>query len=334
MKTRRSFLGTVLPSLAMPLMAGPTLSLLPRRASAQDAVLILLGTQGGPNFSSERREAGSLFVVGDRPYLIDAGYGVLGRVAESGFSYLDIPEVFLTHLHDDHVADIPALVGHQWTQGRVAPTRVWGPHGTRAMVDAALAFNQANTDIRMVDEARSVDPRERFSGHDIAVEGNEPVVVMEDDRIRVTAVQNTHYPEEGKSRMPHRSLSLRIDSDTRSVVFSGDTAYSAALVDLARGADILVCEAIQVEVMRDIFREMVASGKYQDNPDGILHHIVSTHTPVADAGRMAAEAGVGMLVLNHLIPGALRAATDQSYIDAVRQFYAGPVIVGKDLQRI
>lgn len=296
--------------------------------------LVLLGTQGGPNFTSERREAGSALIVGGRPYLIDAGYGVLGRIAESGISFLDIPEIFLTHLHDDHVADLPALIGHQWTQGRIAPTRIWGPHGTRAMVEAALAFNQANTEIRMVDEGRVVDPRQLFSGHDVALEAAGPLIVMEDDRIRVTATSNTHYPPEGMAAMPHRSQSLRFDAADRSVVFSGDTAYSEQLVSLARDADVLVCEAMQVEIMQQLFQEMRASGKYQDNPDGILHHIISTHTPLADAGRMAQEAGVGLLVLNHLIPGALRDVDDSSYIDAIRPHFGGRIIVGRDLQRI
>lgn len=331
MKTRRDLLAAFGRSAAAGL-------LLPWSVSAQEAgdevTLILLGTQGGPNFTSARREAGSLLVVAGQPYLIDAGYGVLGRIAESGQAWLDLGEVFLTHLHDDHVADLPALIGHQWTQGRIAPTRVWGPHGTRALVEAALAFNAANTEIRQVDEGRATDPRQLFSGHDIAAAASGITRVMEDARVRVTAVQNTHYPAAGMARMPHRSLSLRFDAAQRSVVFSGDTAYSARLVELAQGADVLVCEAMQVEVMQAIFRDMVADGKYQDNPDGIWQHIVETHTPVADAGRMAAEAGVGMLVLNHLIPGALREVGEQSYIEAARRYYAGPVVVGQDLQRL
>ena len=316
-------------------LAGAPLLLPPRTlAAARGTELLLLGTQGGPNFNRERREAGSALVVEGRPYLIDIGYGVLGRLEESGLSYLAIPEIFLTHLHDDHVADLPALIGHQWTQGRVTPTRIWGPHGTQALVDAALAFNQANTEIRRVDEGRALEPRQLFAGHDVVLDPNQPVLVMEDDRVRVRAVQNTHFPADGLAAMPHRSLSLRFDTAERSVVFSGDTAYSAQVVALARGADVLVCEAIQVGIMDQLFQEMRASGKYQDNPDGSLHHILSTHTPVPDAGRMAAEAGVGLLVLNHLIPGALREVSDQSYIDAVRPFFPGTVVVGRDLQRL
>lgn len=303
------------------------------RAQGAGTRLLLLGTQGGPNFNTSRRETGSAILVGDRPYLVDCGYGVLGRLAESGHSYLDIPHVFLTHLHDDHVADIPALIGHQWTQGRIEPTDFWGPHGTEAMVTASLNFNRANTQIRMVDEGRQLEPASLFSGHDVPAQDN-PQRIFEDDLISVEAIANTHYPTSGLEHMPHRSVSFRFDTQDRSIVFSGDTTWSDNLVRLARDADVLVCEAMQVDVMERLFADMVASGNYQDNPEGIWQHIVSTHTTTEQAGRMAAEAGVGLLVLNHLIPGGLEEAGDASYLRGVRRHYDGPVIVGRDLQSI
>jgi ribonuclease BN (tRNA processing enzyme) len=293
--------------------------------------LILLGTQGGPNFQPDRKEVGSTIVVNGIPYLIDCGYGVLGRLVESPIDYLQIPAVFLTHLHDDHVSDLPALMSHQWTQGRITNTEIFGPFGTSDMVKAALKFSQANTEIRMVDEGRQLHPEDLFSGHDIELDQG-IVTVFEDERVKVTATLNTHYPDEGMARMLHRALSLRFDTADRSIVISGDTAYSENLIRLAKEADVLVCEAMQAEMMREIFKRMVASGKYQDNAEGILNHILYTHTTTAQAGQMAANANVGLLVLNHLIPGSLEATDDASYLSGVREYYKGPVIVGRDLQ--
>jgi ribonuclease BN (tRNA processing enzyme) len=76
---------------------------------------------------------------------------------------------------------------------------------------------------------------------------------------------------------------------------------------------------------------MVANAAYADNPEGVWDHIVGTHTSTTDAGRMAAEAGVKLLVLSHLVPGALQAIRDDTYIAGVRQHFDGKVIVGKDL---
>jgi ribonuclease BN (tRNA processing enzyme) len=125
-------------------------------------------------------------------------------------------------------------------------------------------------------------------------------------------------------------LSFRVDSRGRSFVFSGDTSYSPGLVALARGAEVLVCEAMDVVAMRRAFDGMVARGMYADNPEGVWRHIVATHTPVEDAGRMAAEAGVGTLVLSHLIPGALDELPDENYLAAARKSFTGQVVLGRD----
>jgi ribonuclease BN (tRNA processing enzyme) len=157
-----------------------------------------------------------------------------------------------------------------------------------------------------------------------------PTEIFKDEHVTVRAVENTHYPVESKQRMPYRSIAVRFDTRDRSIVFSGDTAYSSGLVALAKGASVLVCEAMDVAAMRKAFDGMKARGMYADNPEGVWHHIVSTHTPLEVAGRMAAEAGVGTLVLTHIIPGALGAMPDSAYIAAVRKTFNGPVIVGHD----
>ena len=292
--------------------------------------VLLLGTQGGPNFNPMRNETASVLVVDGRAYLVDCGYGALGAIRKAGLSYRDIGQVFLTHLHDDHTADLAAFLSHQWTDGRVTPTVVHGPYGTKEMVEAALDFSIANTRIRLVDEARSVDPADLFSGEDIDATAR-PAPVYSDDKLRVSSIENTHFPESSKRRMPYRSLAYRFETATRSVVFSGDTSYSEAVATLAKGADVLVCEAMDVARMRRAFERMVANGAYADNAEGVWNHIVGTHTSTEDAGRMAAEAGVGTLVLNHLLPGALQQVEDSAYLEGVRKHFRGPVVVGRDL---
>jgi len=295
--------------------------------------LILLGTQGGPNYLPQRSESGNALVVDGVTYLVDCGYGTLGALIEAGLHYLDLDNVFITHLHDDHTADLAALLSHQWTTGRVAPTTVHGPYGTQALVEAAVAFGAANAAIRLVDEARSVEPADLFRGVDVAA-SREPVEIFQDERVRVSAVENTHYPEASREAMPHRSVAYRFDTPYRSIVFSGDTAYSPALVRLARGADVLLCEAMEVDAMRRAFDAKVAAGAYADNPEGIWHHIAGTHTSTEEAGRMAAEAEVGLLVLSHLVPGAMSDLPDDAYIEGVRKAYSGEVVVGRDFMEL
>lgn len=304
------------------------------QSSGSDMQLVLLGTQGGPNFNLDRGETASLVLIDEQPYLIDCGYGTLRALIAAGVSFLDIAQVFLTHLHDDHSADVVSLLGHQWTQGRVDPTVVYGPYGTDAMVKAALEYNRANTEIRMLDEARSVKPEDLFSGHVIAAT-QKPNKVFEDSRIVVHSIENTHFPDNARQQMPHRALSYRVESANRSIVFSGDTSYSENLVTLANNADVFVCETIHVAEFRKIFDGMLARGFYADNPEGIWKHIVDTHASTEVAGRMAHEAGVKLLVLNHLIPGGtLQDVPDAIYLEGIRKHFQGEVVIGKDLLRL
>ena len=332
--SRRTLLAQSL-RMAASSAAVPALLRLPI-AAAQSALpatgthLVLLGTQSGPNFSPERSESANAVVVDGVPYIVDLGEGGLMSLRRSGLNYRNVSRVFLTHLHDDHSADVASFLSHQWTDGRTAPTVVAGPYGTEQLVVAALDVARANAAIRLADEARSVQPRDIFRGEDLAAT-TEPHEVYRDARVTVSSIENTHFPEESKRRFPYRSLSYRFDTPTRSIVFSGDTAYSSGVVRLARGADVFVCEAIEVARMRQAFDQRVANGAYADNPEGIWKHIVETHSTTADAGRMAAEAEVGLLVLSHLAPGALQPLNDEEYVRGVREHFAGQVVVGKDL---
>jgi len=295
--------------------------------------LILLGTQGGPNFNEQRRECANAIVVDGRIYLVDCGYGALGALKASGLGFRGIGNVFLTHLHDDHVSDLAALLSHQWTDGRVDPNLVIGPYGTKRLVEAAIAFGTANAEIRLVDEARSVKPSSIFSGRDIQATAA-PTEIFSDARVKVSSVENTHFPESTKKVVPYRSVSYRFDTRSRSITISGDTAFSQNLVRLARGSDVFVCETIQLQLTRENFEKRVAAGAYADNPEGIWAHIAGTHSNTEEVGRMAAEAGVRTLVLTHLVPGSLVDVKDDAYLDGVRKHFKGEVLVGRDLMAI
>lgn len=318
-------------------MAAVMTLLTARQAAAQSSNgprLLLLGTQGGPNFNLQRGETASAVLLDDHIYMVDCGYGAMAALVRANLNYRAVDHVFLTHLHDDHAADLVALLGHQWTGGRVKPTLVHGPAGTRRLVNAAIRYNEVNEEIRLVDEARSLRGAQLFRASEIPAT-SAPTLVLRDGDMTVQAVQNTHYPAATLKRIPHRSIALRFDARGRSIVFSGDTAYSSNLVALARGADVLVCEAMHVAATRRSFDERVAAGAYADNPEGIWQHIVDTHTPLDVAGRMAREAGVKMLVLNHIIPGGWNPELDDDFYrrEAAREF-TGSIIVGRDVMLI
>ena len=295
--------------------------------------LVLLGTRGGPGVDLVRGQTASVVVVDGAPYLFDCGYGAMRALVASGVGYQRVGAIFFSHLHNDHTSDLAALLSHQWTGSKTTPTEVYGPHGTQALVDAAIAFFRADVEIRTVDEGRTVPPESLFHGHDVPAT-EVPTQVLKDDRVTVTAAENTHFLERARARMPHRALSYRIDTKERSIVFSGDTPYSKNLVALARGADVFVCEVMA----QSVYEQMMARAKADadaGNENSISRHVAETHSTPADVGRMAAEAGVKSVVLYHQLPAARAPGgldvpvTD--FIDGVRAEFAGEVIVGQDL---
>ncbi len=297
---------------------------------------ILLGTKGGPGVDLKRNETASAIVVDGVPYLVDCGYGTLRSLTASGIGLNQIATIFFTHLHDDHTSDFAALLTHQWTGGRTKPADAYGPYGTAAMVQGAMMFFKANTEIRIADEGRAVLAESLFHGHDLAATAV-PAPVFKDEHVTVTSIENTHFPERSKATMLHRSLAYRFESKTRTIVFSGDTAYSKNLVDLAQGADVFVCEVID----QGIHDQMAAQAKAAaaaGNPNNISRHVADTHSTPADVGRMASEAKVKMVVLNHLVPASSAFGQPEvpvtSFTDVVRKVYSGEVVVGQDLMVI
>jgi ribonuclease BN (tRNA processing enzyme) len=307
-----------------------------RSAATARTTVILLGTQGGPNVNLARGQHANAVVVDDIPYLVDCGYGTMRALVQAGLRANDVSQVFLTHLHDDHTLDLAALLSLQWTAGTAAETTVQGPFGTEALIQAALAYLKPNADIRVTDEGRPNRPEALFSGRNLTAP--KATQVFRDERVTVRAVQNTHFPERAMITMPYRSLAYRFDTADRSIVFSGDTASSDALVDLASSADVFVCETIEMALFRQLSQRADEEEARTGNHNSLMRHIVETHSTTEDVGRMAAAAGVKTVVLSHLLPGSNPARggelPDSAYIDDVRRFFDGEVIVGRDGMRI
>lgn len=294
--------------------------------------LILLGTGAGPVPRKDRSQPANLLVVGGRPYLIDAGNGVARQLAHAGFATADVRNVFITHHHIDHNADIGALMSFTWIEDNkrnrpdTPPVRFYGPPATAELVAAAQSFLGVSE--RIFRSGVPMRPSaQRFEGHDFSVDG----VVYRDDQIVVTAAENTHYhhapdsPSVGKDK----SYSLRFDTPGRSIVFSGDTGPSEALERLAADADVLVCEVLDLEAT---MKEVEATMKLPPAMvPAVRRHMAEQHLTPEQVGQLAQKARVKMVVLTHFSPGVDGQTDVSHYVDGVRKHFKGPVIAGRDL---
>jgi ribonuclease BN (tRNA processing enzyme) len=168
---------------------------------------------------------------------------------------------------------------------------------------------------RMADEGRP-DLRRLIAVHEITAAGP----VMADANVKVSAALVDHGAVKP-------AFAYRFDCPDRSIVFSGDTRPSPNLVALAKGADVLVHEVMYMPAM-----DRIVAG--ESNARTLREHLLSAHTSAEDVGKVATEAGVKTLVLNHFVPGGLPAIPDQTWLDAVRPHFAGRIVVGRDLMEL
>jgi len=277
--------------------------------------LVLLGTAGGPTPKANRAAPALVLLHRDSAYVVDCGNGVARQLRLAGVPLASIRHVFLTHHHSDHNADYGTLLLLAWASDLGRPVDTWGPPPLGRMTALFLQMSEADIAVRMADEGRPpLAPLIR--PHEIVADG--PVV--RDGDLTVSCAR-VHHP------LVENSYAFRFEVPGRSVVVSGDTNPCPALVALARGADVLVHEAMYLPAVE----RMLAGAP---NPAALKAHLLNSHTPVEEAGRIAAEAGVKTLVLSHLVPAETPRVTDSEWLAGARQRFRGRVVVGKDLMEI
>jgi ribonuclease Z len=268
--------------------------------------LTLLGT-GCPQADTKRYGPASLVRHEEFRFLVDCGSGVTQRLLAAGSSGCELDALLLTHLHSDHIVDLFQLVISSWHQGRDRPQLIFGPSGTRLYCDRLMALWRAELDQRIAHERRAstsaleLEVIEYQAGEIWAVGG-----------VRVTAVEVDHRPV-------RFAYGFVFEAGGRKLVFSGDTTFCPALIEAARGADVLVHECFIHDVMIPTHGNRT--------PEGV-RNVASYHTLSSEVGKVAAAAGVRCLVLNHFVPVSF----DKSAVLAeVRDDYSGPVVLGEDL---
>ncbi|RDZ27073.1 MBL fold metallo-hydrolase [Lysobacter silvisoli] len=277
--------------------------------------LILLGTAGGPTPKALRAAPANAVVVDGTVYVIDCGNGVARQLALAGVSPGAIRHVFLSHHHSDHNADYGNLLWLAWAADLRRPVDTWGPPPLKRMTRQFLAMNDADIRTRIADEGRPpLAPLIR--AHELRQGGE----VMRDERVRVTAALVEHPPVAP-------AFAYRFDGPDRSIVFSGDTRPCPALVELARGADVLVHEVMYLPALE----RLIAS---EPNAQRLRQHLLDSHTTTEQVGRLATEAGVKTLVLSHFVPGGDASLTDAVWREAVAPHFKGELIVGRDLLEV
>lgn len=311
---------------ATPVAAAPAADTAPA-ASAQ---WITLGTAGGPVASPTRSQPANLLVAGDGVYLVDCGDGCVEQLAKAHISLDRVKGLFISHLHYDHVGGISALLGLRYQTSNYAPLPVYGPPGTKAMIDglvaAMLPFAMSGYGLPgtpHVDPAATVRVTELSGGDHVTL-----------GPISASTVQNTHYsfPAGSPDDQSFRSLSWRFETGGRSFVFTGDTGPSPAVMQFATGADVLISEIIDLDATLAMVHSNNPNLDAQTS-NGMIEHLRRHHLSAAEVGKLAAGARVRQLVLTHFAPSNPSPTVIEHLQEGIAANYKGRVSMAQDLDR-
>jgi ribonuclease BN (tRNA processing enzyme) len=269
----------------------------------------MLGT-GAPLADPDRSGPAVAIVVNGSSYIVDCGPGVVRRAAAAAkrdkvpaLNAENLKTVFITHLHSDHTLGYPDLIFSPWVLGRTAPLQVYGPIGLQSMTDHILKAWEKDIDIR----TNGLEPSNK-TGYKVQVHEVKPGIVYKDDNVTVKAFLVNHGSWD-------QSLGYRFDTADRSIVLSGDTAYTDAIAKACKGCDILIHEVYS------------QAGFDKRQPEWQRYHS-HFHTSSGQVAKVAGDAKPGLLVLYHQL---FWGTTDDELVAEVHKGYAGKVVSAHDL---
>lgn len=287
---------------------------------------ITLGTAGGPTPKPDRMPPAHAVVYDGGTILVDCGEGAFQQLARAGFDLKQVRNLFITHHHFDHIGSLFACLGLNMMMHRDQPMNIYGPPGTSEILGHLIAACDIPQATGFGVSGQTLPhPRDFIVSRDIR-----PGDVVDIDDVRISCCENTHYRAEDQfGQEGPVSLSYRFDAPDRSMVFTGDTGPCRALEDLAKGADLLVGELIDADIIVNRIR-----AKEPDMSDQalemMLQHFTEHHLTPEELGELASHAGVKQLVATHIPFPTKSAEEDAKYVSRISVKFAGRVTISED----
>ena len=281
-----------------------------------DNYIALLGTKGGPAIRpGSSMPTSNLICLNGLQIILDCGLGVTKGLVDQGMKLENLSLIFISHLHSDHYIELGPLIHTAWTAGLKTPVKVFGPKPLERYWNNFVKSMKSDIDLRIAEEGRP-DLRSLINVN-VVKEG----LVIKQNGIAVKALRTEHPPL-------IESFAYSFKTATCHVVFSGDTAPLETLQDFARGADLLVHEAMLKSALPSLMRRVGNAS------DKLMRHLLRSHTFASDAAKTARNAGVKHLALSHLIPSDDPGIGVSEWQDAVAAQWKGQLSVGYDGIRI
>ena len=283
----------------------------------------LLGT-GSPMPDPNRAGPATLISSGEGPeaehYLVDAGRGVLMRLAAAGLGAPNLTAVLITHLHSDHITDLNDVITTRWIMTfEKTPLTIFGPVGTQSVVDHLLASLEPDIGYRIAHH-EDLDHQPPVTVIELDPSDSVPTSVQNrtsdgtERAVRISCAQTDHKPVEP-------SIGFRFDFDGAAVVAAGDTVPCEGLDALCSGADALVHTVIRKDIIANVPMQ-----RMQDTLD--------YHSSPAEAAQTAAKADLATLILTHYVPPMPLSGTEDDWRALAAEHFSGTIEIGDDLHQV
>jgi len=293
-------------------------------ASAQSSrdIWFTLGTGGGPVALASRSQPANLLISDTTAVLVDAGDGTAEQLAKIGVPLARIKAILLSHLHADHVGGLAAILALRAQMKITHPLAILGPGGTKGFVDGiqkALAVVPVSDGSALSSPGEGVDVMELASGGTIDL-----------GEISVLSIENTHYAIDKDDDSRPRSLSFRIRTPWRTIVYTGDTGPSADVTRLASGVDLLISEVIDTEAELKTLAPVLA-GMPPERIEGLRNFFRSHHLEINEVANLAKQANPKFVALTHFGRGTEGVEANLRIVSTIGRSFSGPIVLARDL---
>ncbi len=292
-------------------------------ASLPDGLHAAFCGTGSPMPDPERAGPCLAVIAGGRMILVDAGEGAARNLNAMGLSPAHLDRVLLTHFHSDHIDGLGPLAMQRWVQAHATtPLVLQGPVGVGQIAAGFNAAYLADSTYRTGHHGAGIAPPSGFgfSPRAFTLPGGKGVILNEGG-LKVTAFDVDHGPVKP-------ALGYRFDYKGRCLTVSGDTVPTPALVEAAKGCDLLVMEALQPRLTR----VLADAAKTANNPglSKVMIDIEDYHTTPEQAAAEAQKAGVKALAFTHIVPPLRLRGLEAAFLGDAGDRFDGDMWIAAD----
>ncbi len=288
-----------------------------------DGIHVYVCGAGSPLPDPKRGGSCLGILAGADAFIFDAGSGGSRTLTTMGFPFDKLRRIFITHYHSDHIDGLGELLMQAWISGhRTKPITVVGPVGVETVLNGFLQAYSLDRDYRIKHHKSEIVNEGGFGGvastFDLTDDYDR---VYEVNGVLITAFRVDHRPV-----IP--AVGYRVDYGSRSVVISGDTAYDERVITVARETDLLIHEALNRDMVKQLEELFIDRGLA--NNAALMHDTLDYHTSPTEAAQIAARADARELLLYHIAPPLPINLLNPMFLDGVDEYFDGKVTIAED----